>query len=416
MQVNVFTGNIIMDLSMFLFFGVFVFIMLILITSILTKKRTYDSFHPPVTVLVPAYNERKHLDSCLKAIIANKYQEMELIIIDDGSTDSTPRIIEKFTTRYPFISSIKGDHQGKSAALNKGLQKAKHDIIISIDADTMIEKDFLSEIVKPFSDARVGATNGMCFAQKPRKVIEWFQSVEYLYNNFIRSSFSSVFDNGIWFFGAAAAYKKSVVENIGGFSKDTMTEDMDISLSIFNAGYKVLTVKDAAYYTKAPHSVKDLFIQRMRWFYGGMQNIIKHRKVFSRKSFAIKFLFSNQMFWSLYSLLIIPLVAYQVKYWLPSGTKEIFWYLFRWFSLSGPIVVLQKIPEWGLNFVNIFGVLAGILTTVLIFASFRRFRKVPNFKDLIIIFFYFPYTLVLNATFLVAAIKFPFSKKKGFIK
>lgn len=405
-----------MDASMFLFFGVFTFIILILITVILTKKKKYEDFNPPITVLVPAYNEEQNIIQSLKSIIKNKYEELQLIIIDDGSTDKTPQLISKFAEKYSFITVIKGTHNGKSAALNLGLKKAKHEIIISIDSDTFIDNDFLNKIVQPFKDSKVGATNGMCLAHEPKTPIEWFQSVEYIYNNLIRSSFSSVFNNGIWFFGAAAAYKKSVLQKLNGFSNETMTEDMDISLSIFNAGYKVLTVQEASYFTKAPKNMKELFIQRMRWFYGGIQNIIKHKNVFFKNSFAIKFLFTNQIFWSIYSLLILPIIIYQVNYWLPATTMEIASYLFRWFSILGPIVVLQKIPIWGLNFVNIFGVSAGIITVFLIGSAFVRFKQKIKVRDIIVIFFYFPYTLILNATFLLAAIKFPFSKKKGFIK
>lgn len=416
MNITFFTGDIIMDASMFLFFGVFLFVIIILVTAFQVRPKKYADFSPPITILIPAYNEEKNIKKCLEHILANKYGKQQIIVIDDGSTDKTASIVKKLQEKHKEIKLITGNHEGKSQALNLGLKVATHEIIVSIDADTFIDKNFLKEIVKPFHNQKVGATNAVCLAYKPKNVLEWFQSVEYVYNNFVRLTFSNVFGNGIWFFGAAAAYKKSVVQQLNGFSTQTMTEDMDMSLAIFGAGYEVLMVRDATYYTTPPHSLKELFKQRMRWFYGGIQNIIKHKKVFKRDSFAIKFLFGNQVFWSVYSLLIIPIVIYQVAYWMPSTFWTSFWYLFRWFSLLGPIVVLKNLPIWGLNFVNIFGVTAGIFTTILIGWSFSRFKEKFHLRDLIVIFFYFPYTLLLNATFLVAALKFPFSQKKYFKK
>ena len=142
MQINYFTGDIIMDISMFLFFGVFLFIILIFVTALLSKNKRYKAFSPPISILVPAYNEEKNILKCLKAILANKYEKFQIIVIDDGSTDKTKELVESLQKKHKNISLIKGNHKGKSAALNKGLQVAKHEIIVSIDADTFIDKHF----------------------------------------------------------------------------------------------------------------------------------------------------------------------------------------------------------------------------------------------------------------------------------
>jgi len=409
-----------MNLGIILFFTIFFLLTIILvisITSFFIKKKT-KKFEPSISVIIPSYNEEKNIKNCIKHILNSNYDanKLEIICVDDGSTDNTINIIKDLIKKYSNIKLIKGKHHGKSKALNLGVERAKHDYVLTVDADTLLDKNFIKEIIAPFSDKKVGATNGIALIDKPKRIVEHFQTVEYYFNNLIRHSFSKVFNNGIWFFGAAACFKKDVLKKAGLFSSRVLTEDMDISLKIFEHGYDVLTVRKATYYTQVCHNLKTLFSQRMRWFYGGLQCSFKHRKLWKRKVFSIKYLFFNQIFWAFFSVIVIPTIIYQVNYWMPSGAREILAYLFRWFSLSGPIYVLYKIPEWGLSLINIFGVMAGILTFILINIAVIRFKGKLNLQKLLVAFFYFPYTLILNLILTTAIFRYTFSRKKHFKK
>ena len=119
--------------------------------------------------------------------------------------------------------------------------------------------------------------------------------------------------------------------------------------------------------------------------------------MFGKKSpFEINFLLVNQLIWTVTSIFNIPLVLYQILLWLPAGLKQRFWYLFRWFSLTGPFYLLSKIPETGLSFVSIFGVLSGIISAIIIFIAWKTLKIKISLLNLLIVFFYYPYTLILN--------------------
>jgi len=410
-----------MNFGVFLFLIVFLFLSIILALSIASffMKKNYRLFEPKISVVIPAYNEEKNIKKCVQTILKSNYDinKLEIMCVDDGSTDRTVKVIKELLKKNKNIRLIKGEHKGKSKTLNLGVKNSKFDYVLTVDADTILDRNFIKEIIKPFADKNIGATNGIALIRKPKRIIEHFQLVEYYFNNLVRNSFSTIFDNGIWFFGAAACFNKKILEKAGLFHDKVLTEDMDISLKIFEKGYKVLTVRKAVYYTQGCRNLKELFSQRMRWFFGGLQCTFRHKKLWKRKAFSIKYLFFNQVFWALFSIIIIPMVIYQVNYWMPSeGLLSAFSYLFRWFSLAGPVYVLYKIPDWGLSLINIFGVLSGIIMFIIIIFSITRFKGRINLQKLLVAFFYFPYTLILNLILTSAIVKYTISKKKHFIK
>ena len=314
--------------------------------------------------------------------------------------------MKEIAGKYSNIRLIESGHRGKPDTLNLGIEMSKYDYILTIDSDTIIHKNFIKEIIRPFKTGKVGATNGMALIHDPSNLVEHFQEVEYLFNNLIRNSFSRVFNNGIWFFGASACFDKKVLKKAGLFRNASLTEDMDISLRIFKAGYQVLTVENAVSYTKGCRSLKELFRQRLRWFTGGLQCSLRYRNLFKKNSFAIKYLFIEKYFWALYSLISLPIILYQIYYWMPGSLIPAVGYLFRWFSIFGPLYVIYKIPDWGLSMVSLFGVLAGIISAFLIINSIIFFKSRVNLNKIVAVIFYFPYTVFLNLVMLFSFVKF----------
>ncbi len=416
-------GNIIMLLSSYVFGLLFAFLMLVLITAFISnfKKVEKREYEPKVSVVVPCYNEEKDIGKCLDSIYASNYpkDKMDVVVVDDGSSDNSLRILEEYKKKYEGLEIIQGKHGGKSEALNLGVEKAKNEIIFTVDADTIVGKNTLKRLVLPFVNDNVGATNGSCVARNKKSFWGMFQNVEYHYNNLIRKSFSVLFNNGIWFYGAFACYRKSLLDKIGGFKKDSMTEDADIALEIYANGFKTVNVHDAFGYVLVPTSLKALISQRTRWWIGVLQSLKKNRNLFSRKSSpSILFLFVNQYWWSFYALISLPIIAYQFNYWLPSNIGSIgqtFMYTFRWFSLLGPFHVLYKIPEWGINLYSFFGVMSGVISALLITKAFYIFKEKLSFRSILGIFFYFPYTIVLNTIIIISLIKIIFLKRAYFI-
>ncbi len=432
--------DIIMQIGVVLFFVLFIqllFIFGLFIVSLCKKPQYTKLFTPSITILIPTYNESNNIAHCLDAIFATKYVDenrksgakMQIIVIDDGSTDDTITIAKL----YPDVTVLKQSHKGKVAALNLGTKHATGEIIISIDADTIVSKNLFVELLRPFADKTVGAVSGAVLVDNRDSFFGRFQVLEYSYNNLIRASFSSTLSSGIWFFGCLGGYRKSVLERIGGFKTDTMSEDMDVAVEVFKAGYKAINVPTAVGYTVVPTNFKDLFKQRARWWGGGLQTIQKHKSLLTKKSsFAIKYLFYNHLWWAFYAFFCMPLFAYQIYYWWPTtatvtGTaastafvvaSAIFAYLFRWFSFAGPVYTLymNSIGQWAWSTYNIFGILSGVISAIMLVAALSIAKEKAWFKNGICIFFYFPYTLILNVIMAGSVIRFFSQKSKYFIK
>jgi biofilm PGA synthesis N-glycosyltransferase PgaC len=409
--------DIIMTCGAVIFGILFMFLMAIAVTISISffRKKDYGRFEPQISIVIPSYNEEKNIALLLDSIRNADYpkKKIEVIVADDGSTDKTVELCNKYTKLKLNIST--GKHRGKSPTLTRGCKLAAHDIILTLDADTIIEKDFLRKIVAPLSDKNVGATNGSCICLNNKGILGMAQNIEYHYNNLIRKAFSSVFNNAIWFFGAFACYKKSVLKEIGYFKSNSLAEDMDTMLAIYSKRYRIVNVHDAIVRTSVPNTFSGFYRQRMRWWAGGLMSINKHKKLLTKRPDpSILFLFINQYWWSLFAILSFPVIAYQFIYWLPKGAYEITLYTFRWFTLTGPAYVLYKIPEWGISIYNIFGVLSGIISAILIVVAIYSFRDRLNARNAAAVFLYFPYTIVLNTVIIASLIKLTFLKRRYF--
>src|SRR3989344_4877680 len=266
--------EILYNLSIGLFISLFIFILFMFIVCILSlfKKEKYPDFEPKLTIIIPVYNEEKNIGNCIESIINSDYpkEKIEIIVVDDGSVDKTRNILKDYN-----IKLIKQEHKGKSEAINNGVKHAKNGFIITIDADSSIKKDFIKKIIRPFSDKTVAATTGIIKVLNDNKILTSFQAVEYNLHNIIRNSFSKIFKNSVWFLGALACYRKSVLEKIK-FKKESLIEDMFLAMEIKKNGYKTLSVADAYGYTVVPEKIKDLYHERVRWWVGGFQAIFKN--------------------------------------------------------------------------------------------------------------------------------------------
>ncbi|HLC65004.1 MAG TPA: glycosyltransferase family 2 protein [Candidatus Nanoarchaeia archaeon] len=405
--------DVIMAIGIVVFFILFLFLLLVAITILISlfRKISYSAYTTPISIVIPAYNEEKTIRPCIEAVLTAHYPKKEIIVVDDGSTDATREIAKSF----PGVKILQRNHHGKVEALNAGLRAASNEIVVTLDADTIIHPDCLVHIVAPLQEKDVAATSGSCRVSNKKNILTVFQNLEYHYNNLVRQGFSNLFHQGIWFFGALACYKKSVLLHIGGFKKETLTEDADVALELNREGYRTINVPEAYGYTNVPETFAGLYAQRKRWWKGVLQSLQKNKSSFSLKSSpSIIFLYLNQYWWSLYAFLSLPIIIYQIHYWFPQGSVEAFAYLVRWFTVAGPLYVLYKLPEWGLSWYNIFGVLSGLISIAILLYAPHFFRERFSASNIIGVVFYFPYTIFLNAVICLSIIN-PI-KKKYFIK
>ncbi|MEV7287971.1 glycosyltransferase [Streptomyces sp. NPDC093252] len=229
----------------------------------------------PVTVLVPAYNEAKCIEQTVRSLVASDHP-IEVIVVDDGSTDGTARIVEDL--RLPGVRVVRQLNGGKPAALNRGIANASHDLIVMMDGDTVFEPSTVRELVQPFGDPRVGAVAGNAKVGNRDSLIGAWQHIEYVMGFNLDRRMYDILRCMPTIPGAVGAFRRSALERVGGMSDDTLAEDTDITMALHRDGWRVVYAENARAWTEAPESVQQLWSQRYRWSYGTMQAIWKHRR------------------------------------------------------------------------------------------------------------------------------------------
>ena len=233
------------------------------------------SFTPPVSVLVPAFNESVGIERAVRSLAASDYPDFEVIVIDDGSDDGTGDIVESLA--LDRVQVIRQRNAGKSAALNTGLRDARHDTIVTIDADTVFEENTLRRLVQPFRDPAVGAAAGNTKVGNRSGLLGRWQHIEYVMGFNLDRRFYDVLRCMPTVPGAIGAFRRQALLDAGGLSSATLAEDTDITIAIGRAGWRVAYVEGARAWTEAPASLGALWRQRYRWSFGTMQAVWKHK-------------------------------------------------------------------------------------------------------------------------------------------
>jgi cellulose synthase/poly-beta-1,6-N-acetylglucosamine synthase-like glycosyltransferase/peptidoglycan/xylan/chitin deacetylase (PgdA/CDA1 family) len=234
-----------------------------------------DQWLPSVSVLVPAYNEAVGIERAVRSLVASDYPDLEIVVIDDGSTDGTGDIVEALG--LPGVRVVRQANGGKAAALRTGTRLASHDILVMLDGDTVFESDTIGMIVQPLRDPEVGAVSGNTKVGNRRGLLGRWQHLEYVSGFNLDRRLLDLLRCITTVPGAAGAFRRQALEAAGGLSTDTLAEDTDITMAVLRAGYQVVHEERARAWTEAPSSVNDLWRQRYRWGYGTLQCIWKHR-------------------------------------------------------------------------------------------------------------------------------------------
>lgn len=242
------------------------------------KNEITFSEEPLVSVLVPAYNEEVNCVRTVERILQSDYKNLEIIFVDDGSKDTTFKIVSEAYEKNSKVKVFTKQNGGKATALNYGITMAKGEYLVCIDADTQLKPNAISELMKLFSDENVGAVAGNVKVGNEINMLTIWQSVEYITSqNFDRRAFDLL--NCITVVpGAIGAFRKDAVISAERFSADTLAEDCDITIRLLMKGYKIRYSHTAVAYTEAPETLKMFLKQRFRWTYGIMQSVWKHKE------------------------------------------------------------------------------------------------------------------------------------------
>jgi cellulose synthase/poly-beta-1,6-N-acetylglucosamine synthase-like glycosyltransferase len=228
-----------------------------------------------VSVIVPAYNEKEGIAAAVQSLAASDHRQVEVIVVDDGSTDGTADIAEALD--LPNVRVIRKPNGGKPSALNAGIAAASHDLIVMVDGDTIVEADSIRRLVQSFADPRVGAVAGNVKVGNRRSLVACWQHIEYVIGFSLDRRLYETLRCMPTIPGALGAFRRNAVVDAGGLSADTLAEDTDLTMAICRAGWKIVYAEDARAWTEAPVSLAQLWKQRYRWSYGTMQAMWKHR-------------------------------------------------------------------------------------------------------------------------------------------
>jgi biofilm PGA synthesis N-glycosyltransferase PgaC len=235
---------------------------------------------PPITILVPAYNEGAVIQGSIRSLLQLDYPRYEILVLDDGSKDDT----------YLKASAYAGDHGravvrvitkpngGKARALNTGIAQATSDYILCMDGDSALHPNTLRRAIRHFEDPAIGAVAGSVKVVNRTNLLSSLQALEYIEGlNMVRAA-QGFFRLVNIIPGPIGIFRKSALEKVGGYDHDTFAEDCDLTLKLLLEGWQVQYEPGAIAYTEAPEKMLDLLKQRYRWTRGILQAISKHKR------------------------------------------------------------------------------------------------------------------------------------------
>lgn len=246
-----------------------------------TRKAFNPQFQPAVTIIVPAYNEETVIERCISSLLQQEYGPIEIVVVDDGSTDKTAEVVREHFGSHPRVRLIMQKNHGKWSASNYALSVVSTPYFVIADADSLFLPDTVAWLVQQFQDERVGAVAGLVEVGNHENLLTSCQRIEYIVSqNIIRRAYEA-FEGILVVPGAVGAWRTEAVFNAHEFSGDSITEDADLTIAVHRAGYRVRFQEQARSVTEAPANVRAFLRQRLRWTFGMLQVAWKHRRAIS---------------------------------------------------------------------------------------------------------------------------------------
>lgn len=263
------------------FFGIFssLFYLLTLFENRKQIKNPIPNKLLKTTIIVPAFNEEGRIKKTVESLLNQNYPKhlIEVILVDDGSTDNTLQEMKEFASER--IKVLTKKNGGKASALNMGIKQAQGEIIVSLDADSFVGRNSLRRMMGHFNNPDVMAVTPSMKIWKPKSILQKIQFVEYLFGIFLRKA-ASILGCVHVTPGPFSAYRKLFFEKHGAYRHAHGTEDIEMALRIQSHNYKIANAPDAHSYTLGPSGFMPLFRQRLRWYVGFIRNVIDYKKMF----------------------------------------------------------------------------------------------------------------------------------------
>lgn len=351
---------------------------------------------PMISLMVPCYNEGDNLDESIPHLLQLRYPNYELIFINDGSKDNTGEIIDRWAAKEKKITALHQENQGKASALNHGLTLAKGKYVACIDGDAVLDYYALDYMVQALEkDPKYAATTGNPRVRNRSTILGRLQVSEFSSIIGLIKRAQGLMGTIFTVSGVCCLFRKDVMEEIGGWSTNMITEDIDISWKIQIAGYNIMYEPRALCWVLMPESMKGLYKQRLRWAQGGAETIIKYfPKIWHWK---------NRRLWPMY-----------IEYFV-TAIWAVLWVLFALFTLGQKFIFGIDIENMGLFETNIsIMFFAFFLQCILSLYIDSRYERDLLRYGLSCIWYPYIYWLLNTVTLLVGIPKAIFRNKSKF--
>jgi poly-beta-1,6-N-acetyl-D-glucosamine synthase len=345
---------------------------------------------PLVSVVIPGYNEEAVLENCVLSVLRSEYPRLEVILVDDGSTDRTAELMANFSERHESVTFVHQENAGKGAALNRGIGHARGDVFLFVDADGVFAPDTVRLMVDGFSSAAVGA---VCGDDRPvnldRVLTRLLAMISHVGTGLVRRSLTMLRCMPI-VSGNVGAFRRDVLDRTGLFNTDTLGEDLELTWRVHRAGFQVNFVPRALVYAESPSTLRGLWRQRVRWARGLLQSTALHKGMIANPrygAFGLYLVFNTLTMiivpvFQVAVLVLLPVVVLSGAEVLPSGWLE----LLLWLGLlvaAGVLVysmVLNRALKdlrhlWTLPLWPLYSVLVGL---TLIAGLWLEARRAPS--------------------------------------
>jgi biofilm PGA synthesis N-glycosyltransferase PgaC len=310
-----------------------------LATSLLLDRRPARRsclVYPGVSLLVAAYNEEAGIGATLASIASLNYRgPIEALVLNDGSTDATVAKFEQACAQLAFAPNICvrlldfSHNRGKAAVLNSGLDAASHDLVCTIDGDSRLRSDSLTEIVERYLSDPPGtaAVAGAVLVRNSRaSLITAAQEWDYFHGISAVKRMQSMYHGTLVAQGAFSLYRKDALEEVGGWP-ESVGEDIVMTWAMLQKGYRVGYAEDAIVFTDAPTTFRQFYQQRKRWSRGLIEAMQRHRKLLFKKRLSTLFVWWNCLFlpldWTFTFIFIPGLIAALFRYYWVAGPQTL---------------------------------------------------------------------------------------------
>lgn len=343
---------------------------------------------PSVSIIVPAYNEESCIQETLDSLLNLNYpkEQLRVIVVNDGSTDKTSEIVRDYKSEQ--IVLIDKGNTGKASSINVALNKVESEFFGIVDADSIVDKNSLINMMYLFDKSGVGAVISLTKVKNPKSMLEKMQHLEYIFSAFSRKLMSNV--NTLFITpGVLTLFRTSVVKDLGGFDENNLTEDLEIAMKLRYYGYNIKIATDSITFTSVPNDFKSLWNQRIRWFRGYLYNTNKYKDMFFSKKYGFFGLFQVPLNFLTVFLVILTfiLATYEIL-------RLVYNFILKLISYRSDIIYSYKFPTlkellFKLDLKIIFPM---IISLILAFYIYNKAHKFANEK------WKFPLALILYIT------------------